>query len=114
MTISSKPHIVLVDTWRVVNAKGGTEKVFCSMANELTDRGYTVTAICHDPTQGKPGFELKEEVQFINAYQKPNIFDQEPIRSIRSYRFNRERSRERRHFLSCYWKAQNILSLIHI
>lgn len=108
MTISSKPHIVLVDTWRVVNAKGGTEKVFCSMANELTDRGYTVTTICHDPTQGKPGFELKEEVQFINAYQKPSIFDQEPIRSIRSYRFNRERSRERRHFLSCYWKAQNI------
>lgn len=108
MTVSSKPHIVLVDIWRVVNAKGGTEKVFCEMANELTKRGYKVTAICHDENQGDPGFELRKEVCFINAYKKPSIFDQEPIRSIRSYRFNRDKSRERRHFLSCFWKAQNI------
>ena len=108
MTISSKPHVVLVDIWRVVNAKGGTEKVFCEMANELTQRGYRVTAICHDENQGNPGFKLSKEVDFINAYRKPGIFDKEPIRSIRSFRFNREKSREQRHFVSCYWKAQNI------
>ena len=108
MTISSKPHVVLVDVWRVVNAKGGTEKVFCEMANELTQRGYKVTAICHDENQGNPGFKLNEEVDFINAYHKPTIFDKEPIRSIRSFRIDREKSREQRHFISCYWKAQNI------
>ena len=108
MMISSKPHIVLVDIWRVVNEKGGTEKVFCEMANELTQRGYKVTAICHDENQGNPGFILRKEVDFINAYRKPSIFDKEPIRSIRSFRFDREKSREQRHFVSCYWKAQNI------
>ena len=108
MTISSKPHIVLVDTWRVVNAKGGTEKVFCEMANALVQRGYNITAICHDENQGKPGFELRKEVHFINAYQKPGFFDRDLMRSVRSFQFNREKSREKRHFLSCYWKAQNI------
>ena len=108
MSISSKPQVVLVDIWRVVNAKGGTEKVFCEMANGLTQRGYKVTAICHDENQGNPGFKLREEVDFINAFRKPCIFDKEPIRSIRSFRFDREKSREQRHFVSCYWKAQNI------
>ena len=108
MTISSKPHVVLVDIWRVVNAKGGTEKVFCEMANQLSSLGYRVTAVCHDENQGVPGFELRDEVQFINTYQKPSIFDLEPIRSIRAFSFNREKRRERRYYISSFWKAQNI------
>lgn len=30
---SSRCHIVLLDVWRVINSKGGTDKVFCDMAN---------------------------------------------------------------------------------
>lgn len=108
MTISSKPHVVLVNIWRVVDAKGGTEKVFCEMANQLISRGYRVTAVCHDENQGKPGFELNDEVHFINTYQKPSIFDLEPIRSVRAFSFNREKRRGKRYFISSFWKAENI------
>lgn len=108
MTISSKPHVVLVNIWRVVDAKGGTEKVFCEMANQLISRGYRVTAVCHDENQGKPGFELNDEVHFINTYKKPSIFDVEPIRSIRAFRFNKEKRRGKRYYISSFWKAQNI------
>ncbi len=108
MTISSKPHIVLVDTWRVVNAKGGTEKVFCEMANALVCRGYRVTAICHDENIGTPAFPLDDSVNFVNAYHPASIFEKGFFRSLRSFSPNREKSREKRHRLTCSWKALNI------
>ena len=104
----NKRNIVLIDIWRVINAKGGTEKVFCTMANELTQRGYQVTAICHDKTQGKPGFELSDQVCFINAYSKANFFEQKLFRMIRSFHFCSEKRLERKHFLTNLWKARNI------
>ena len=56
--------VVLVNTWRVVNAKGGTEKVFCDMANALDLMGYNVTAICLD---------LKKRNAWILAFQRCSI-----------------------------------------
>ncbi len=118
MALSQKPHIVLVDTWRVINAKGGTEKVFCEMANALVDRGYKVTAICHDENVGQPSFKLDTHVNFINAYKPAKFSEKGVIRSIRSFSFNRESSREKRQVLTSQWKArdiQNILSrLSHV
>ena len=60
-------EILLVNTWRVVNAKGGTEKVFCDMANALDAMGHNVKAVCLDVEKGVPGFPISEKVQFINA-----------------------------------------------
>lgn len=37
--------VFLLDLWRVINSKGGTEKVFFSMANALDERGYEVVAV---------------------------------------------------------------------
>lgn len=108
MTLSHKPHIVLVDTWRVINAKGGTEKVFCEMANALVEKGYEVTAICHDENIGTPSFTLNDSVNFINAYRPAHIFEKGFFRSLRSFSFNRERNREKRHKLTCSWKGNNI------
>lgn len=108
MTLPNKPHIVLVDTWRVVNAKGGTEKVFCEMANALVERGYKVTAICHDENIGLPGFELRSDVEFINAYKPAHLYEKGIFRSIQSFSFNRELSREKRQNLTAQWKARNI------
>lgn len=59
-------NITLVNTWRVIDSKGGTEKVFCDMANELSRRGYDVTAICHDPKIGVPGFPLSTNTHSKN------------------------------------------------
>ena len=63
--------IALINRWRVVNAKGGTERVFCNMANEMARRGHKVIAICCDENTGMPGYPLDSRVTFINAYQKP-------------------------------------------
>lgn len=51
-------RILLLNTYRVVNAKGGTEKVFCDMANAMAEKGHEVFAVCLDENQGLPGFQL--------------------------------------------------------
>lgn len=61
--------ILLLTTWRLINAKGGAEKVFCDMANALTNRGHEVTAVCVDKNQGSLGFPLDRNVNFLNIYQ---------------------------------------------
>ena len=58
--------IMLLDFLKVVNSAGGAERVFCNMANELVSRGYDVYAVCCDWEQGKPFYELDEQVKFIN------------------------------------------------
>lgn len=64
-----RPHVVLINIWRVVNAKGGAEKVFCDMANALVRRGFEVSAICFDESNGLPGYPLDSAVRFINAHK---------------------------------------------
>ena len=80
-------NITLVNTWRVIDSKGGTEKVFCDMANELSRRGYDVTAICHDPKIGVPGFPLSTNIHFVNAFKKPSYFDKKSFIKIRALHF---------------------------
>lgn len=58
--------IMLLDFLKVVNSAGGAERVFCNMANEFVSRGYDVYAVCCDWEQGKPFYELDEQVKFIN------------------------------------------------
>ena len=58
--------IMLLDFLKVVNSAGGAERVFCNMANEFVNRGYDVYAVCCDWEQGKPFYELDEQVKFIN------------------------------------------------
>ena len=73
MHLRYKAHIVLLDLDRVIDARGGTEKVFCNMANALVERGYKLTAICCEEKQGRPAFDLSPSVQFINAYDSSLI-----------------------------------------
>ena len=59
--------VLLYDTFRVIDAKGGTEKVFCNMANALVNFGYEVTALIFENKEGKPFFDLDSRVKFVNA-----------------------------------------------
>ncbi|MBQ7883293.1 MAG: glycosyltransferase family 4 protein [Phascolarctobacterium sp.] len=59
--------VLLYDTFRVIDAKGGTEKVFCNMANALVNLGYEVTALIFENKKGKPFFPLDSRVELINA-----------------------------------------------
>ena len=70
----SQIHVVLINTIRVINAKGGAEKVFCDMANALTEKGYKVTALFFDKNKGNPGFYVTDSVNFINCYKLSYIY----------------------------------------
>lgn len=99
--------VVLVNTWRVVNAKGGTEKVFCDMANALDLMGYNVTAICLDLKKGMPGFSLSKGVRFVNAGRRGcPIYCRGLLKKIRAFSFNREVRRRKRKEIDLTWKIK--------
>lgn len=90
-------NITLVNTWRVINAKGGTEKIFCDMANALTQRGHNVTAICIDKNEGLPGFPIDSRVHFINAYHtKLPLSLLKPVRKLRALSLSKEERKSKR------------------
>lgn len=105
---AKKPHVVLVNVWRVVNAKGGTEKVFCDMANALVKRGYEVTALFCDPNQGAPGFHVDKNVRCINSFKKPSLpfLYKNPWRNLRCFRFNKAKRKLLRAILNPKWRAE--------
>ena len=37
----------------MIDAKGGAEKVFCNMANEMVERGHEVVGVCLENKEGK-------------------------------------------------------------
>lgn len=57
------------------------------MANALSRRGHAVTAVCCEKANGKPGFDVDEEVNFVNAW--PNSV---PITLSRFFRVLRSLS----------------------
>lgn len=104
------PHIVLVNVWRVIHAKGGTEKVFCDMANALAKRGYEVTALFCDPNQGLPGFDFDEDVRWVNSYKTPRFpfLYKNPWRNLRCWRFDKEQRKFLRNTLDTRWRAESL------
>ena len=109
-----KGHVILLNLWRVVNTKGGTEKVLCEMANALNHLGYDVSIICHDEHTGKPGFHLDENIRFINAYRQPSnfFFNSNIWVKLRTFNFNKSKRRNQRTlaFLQkeLNWKLKNL------
>lgn len=59
--------VLLVNLWRVIESKGGAEKVLFSMANALAEKGNTVSILALDNTPGAPFFHVDKKVKFINA-----------------------------------------------
>lgn len=59
--------ILLLNLWRVINSKGGAEKVFFNMANVLSERGNDVVALALDGKDGEPFFDISKTVRFIDV-----------------------------------------------
>lgn len=59
--------IMLLYLDRIINSKGGMDKVFCSMSNALVKLGYNVVAVGFEDKIGVPFFPLNENVNFVNA-----------------------------------------------
>ena len=85
--------VLLLDLWRVINSKGGTEKVLFSMANALVERGYTITVLALDNVPGNPFFDIDSRVTCIHA--GTGYIEKKPI----LYRMKRalKGSKEKRH-----------------
>lgn len=99
----SRIHIALVNVGRVVDAKGGMEKVFCDMANAFVNKGFEVSAICFDENNGLPSYPLDSRVQFINASNGVvNTFlDSKLATKVRSWSFSKDRRKINRFVLKC-------------
>nr|WP_304257674.1 glycosyltransferase [Phascolarctobacterium succinatutens] len=59
--------ILLFNLLPMIDAKGGAEKVFCNMANEMVERGHEVVGVCLENKEGKLFYPLDRKVKFINA-----------------------------------------------
>ena len=59
--------IGIINDYPLINSVGGTEKVFCDLANAMVQRGHEVTAVCFDGINGEPRFELDSRVHLVDA-----------------------------------------------
>ena len=59
--------VLLLNTDRFYDAKGGTEKVLCNMANAMTDRGHQVEILFCENKIGTVPFELSNLVKLTNV-----------------------------------------------
>lgn len=83
--------ILLLNLWRVIESKGGTEKVFFDMGNNLSARGYEVIAVAMDNKDGNPFFEISKKVNFINISVDMKKYDGIKYKIQRALYINREK-----------------------
>lgn len=50
------------------DSSGGIEKVFVTMANQLSDKGIDVAAFAADPNQGQPFWSISPQVKYNNVF----------------------------------------------
>ena len=105
-------HIVLLNLWRVINAKGGTEKVFIQMAKALDKLGFEVSAIFYDENCNE-SYPIPENINFINAFQPKTIFNNQFFTNIRAIHPNRRIRHYKRKLLISKQKCNNLLKAFH-
>lgn len=59
--------ILLINKGRFSNAKAGTERVLCNMANALTKKGNSVAVLVFNKHNGNAPFPLDEQVEIIGV-----------------------------------------------
>ena len=58
--------VLLADFNKYAGVMGGREKVFCNMANALSEHGYEVSCLVMDDVDEPPFFYLRPEVKYYN------------------------------------------------
>lgn len=106
--------VLLLNVGRVVEAKGGAEKVFCEMANALSERGMDVHAVCCEEKEGLPGYPLDRRVNFVNAGLVPFPWwlDDAVIRFRALFTSGRKMRRSMRSRLVCLKQSRQLQGLI--
>lgn len=107
-------RITLLTTWNIVKAVGGAERVFCSLANAMVERGHQVTGVCFEYASGPTGFPLDERVHLVNAGEgkRPPLWLSKAAINLRSLSFSREKRRTKRLLLWESYVGQPIASAV--
>ena len=80
-----------------MGAKGGTEKVFCTLANALSKRGFAVTMLCCDANRGETGFPVDEKVRFLNVGERESRVERFFCK-LKSFSFDSKVRKRKREF----------------
>ena len=71
--------VLLINIDRFYDAKGGTEKVLCDMANALKDKGHEIEILFCDNKSGDIPFPLRNDIKLTNVgcgfNKKLNLFE---------------------------------------
>jgi len=103
-------RIAQINFTRVNNALGGTEKVFFTMANELTNRGHSVACFYFDTSAGQPRFPIDERVYVKNCYSTISLKITKFLLHIRAwFILDRNKRRKVRRSVRTSYIIKNIL-----
>ena len=106
-----KTRVVMLELWPIANSRGGLERVFCSMANALTARGYEVVAVTFDQGEGKPAYPVSERVRFVKVGCRRPLYCYPPLRDILCYSRNRADRHRARGKQLMLWQASVLRSV---
>ena len=104
-------RIAQINFTRINNSIGGAEKVFFTMANELSDRGHQVGCFYYDSNKGQPVFPINKNVYVKNCcgsltLKVKNIF----LRIASCFIRNKKKRHAFRDFSKNAYITQNIKS----
>ena len=88
-------RIAQLNPGRVLNALGGTEKVFFAMANAMNNRGHSVGCFFYDTVEGTPLFPVNKNVRLNNCFNKARIKSKKRWAKIKACLYlNKKKRRE--------------------
>ena len=88
-------EIALLNTYRVIQGRGGAEKVFCELANGFAQCGHEVLALAYDEAEGRPFYPLDSRVIFMNTWSGRNVL-LSVVEKVKTFSFSKEIRRDRR------------------
>lgn len=103
--------IALLNTYRVIQGRGGAEKVFCELANGFAQCGHEVLALAYDEAEGRPFYPLDSRVIFINTWSRKNTLSN-LVEKVKTFSVIKEIRRERRRKLQFRTRSEKIVLAI--
>ncbi len=104
-------RVVLLNTYRAIQGRGGAEKVFCELANGFAQCGHEVLALAYDEAEGRPFYPLDSRVIFINTWSRKNALSN-LVEKVKTFSFIKEIRRERRRKLQFEARSEKIVLAI--
>lgn len=104
-------QIALLNTYRVIQGRGGAEKVFCELANGFAQCGHEVLALAYDEAEGRPFYPLDSRVIFINTWSRKNTLSN-LVEKVKTFSVIKEIRRERRRKLQFRTRSEKIVLAI--